>query len=74
MRAFIALEPDPAAHAVLQTWLRRLRHSSFARDVKWVNEDVTLFKSTLTLHGPVYAALASFDQPGPHVGQQKREA
>lgn len=39
MRAFIALEPDPPAHAVLQTYLRRLRQASFARNVKWVSED-----------------------------------
>jgi 2'-5' RNA ligase len=39
MRAFIALQPDPAALAVLQADLRRLRQGSFARDVKWVRED-----------------------------------
>lgn len=39
MRAFIALQPDPAAQAVLQADLRRLRQASYARDVKWVRED-----------------------------------
>lgn len=39
MRAFIALEPDSNAHAVLCNDLRRLRKMGFARDVKWVSED-----------------------------------
>lgn len=39
MRAFIALEPDSNARAVLCNDLRHLRQMDFARDVKWVSED-----------------------------------
>lgn len=39
MRAFIALEPETAAHAVLLDALRRLRKVPYAQDVKWVSED-----------------------------------
>lgn len=39
MRAFLALEPDPPALAVLQNTQRALRNAAWARDVKWVSED-----------------------------------
>jgi len=39
MRAFLALEPDPPALAMLKNTLRQLRESRIARDVKWVGED-----------------------------------